>query len=94
MTRGPWLEPSLLPLGLLVKLPLSKVDFQNIDPNALGEVDDMSTGLHLDDGGPTVALGTGRDYSRGYRRRLRTAHPDCGCDLVALAQMTRCVSAH
>jgi hypothetical protein len=55
----------------------------------------MSTGLNLDDGGPTVALSTaGRDYSRGYRRRLRIAHPDCGCDLVALAQMTALRVAH
>jgi hypothetical protein len=29
-----------------------------------------------------------RNYSRGYPRCLCVDHPDCGCGLVALAQMT------
>ena len=47
----------------------------------------MSAGLtHSDDSGSTVALGLTyiafRDYSRGYRRCMRTGHPDRGWGLV------------
>ena len=52
----------------------------------------MSTGLPSDDSSPSPPLGLSymavRNYSRGYRCCLRIGRPDCGCGLMALAQMT------
>jgi hypothetical protein len=48
----------------------------------------MSTGLHPNDSsGFSYVAVPFRDYSRGYRRRLRAGLTDCGCVLDALAQV-------